>query len=1160
MTEQQKRDNIVYGITDNVFVEAGAGAGKTSLITKRIVNQLQRGILPEHLVVITFTNAAAGELYGRIAGEINDVLEKNPATLSAESRERLKHALEHMDRMTISTIHSFCYKLLKEQCFEAELPMEMELLEPADAEIYQLESLKKRMREFTGEELSELQEAAVFYSGNKYFKEWLEKAFLKICDKPEDVIPVSLTEAELAAARLEIINLLAKKLQDEQTMEREIAMQGALLVQLINQGEQKNFQTVEELYNNGYLYAEYSGIFKDIKPEKKRKLLKELIAGGKASICKKGSSKGVVNTAFRGNLASSQPLKDIMNALDKIGEEIKRKSETYFYFVLLKYAMQATAGYKKAGNGRFVTNDEILQRANRLVCGSASAREYFADRYRHIYVDEFQDTDHVQAELVWRLCSDENGKLRTGSLFVVGDPKQAIYRFRGGEPAVYYEIKERMEQQGTGTAVYELGYNFRSNQELIDWVNSSFEKAIKSYGGNYTQMLCQKPVAAPAIGLLKGVYSCDSKIADAAKEEKPKKEAAVLAELIQTLVKEPYLVADGKKNKLRRIEYRDFLILCWKMDEMSYYLKEFRRVGIPVEFSGKMKLADQQVLNRFCRLYRYLALRGDSKAREGAVSVVTQTEDAAAAGGQADGRLKRLGEDTRGMDGYALAQYLVNHPEYVTKWDEFQSKEKMYSIQVQLRQMVESVCKAKQGTAAELAEEFKKYVERGMERELPLQEGQNAVRFMNLHKAKGLQGTITVLTNRQAYSENRPTPELQEAVPDEKGNYPYYMNLRKFNDYIGRPEEITGYAKFRAALDKAWKEEGAEDIRLEYVAATRAKEVLIVMSGYDTPAPFEDYELPEDSSIEEFMTETQNAWTKEKFEGNPIHPQQATVSVETSLSPEYVPPVREIPEALYESCYVSLSPSMLENHGVKAEDETEEEAAEEATEQADAEEQVLEKRPKGKIFGTVMHRSFELLVSTVWEQGMDRKNIPETIISTCVCQAIMEQAEDLVREGKRLYFKNEETEEDYLVIVKEYLLAVLLHFVENGTLDGLLCDAAEVYTELPFSYYVYPEQEEALLTALQPYLLQHKMEDAVGKTIWINGTADLIIRKTDGTVHIVDYKSDSIKNLSPDAFETVLKQRYEGQMLLYRHSMGRLFGVNPDAISVRLQHLYEKDK
>ena len=1157
MTEQQKRYHIEHAIADNIFVEAGAGAGKTSLITKRIVSQLRNGILPEHLVVITFTNAAAGELFGRISGILEDALNDRLSgeTFSEEEKERLRYALEHMDRMTVSTIHSFCYKLLKERCFDANLPMEAELLEPVDAEEYQMESLNESLKYLTRQELSELQEAATFFSGGKYYREWLEQAYFKLCDKPEDVAPVCLSETELAVEKQEYMNIVAQMNQAEQILSQEIAALGTFLVQTVNQVAQKSWNTVEDLLKAGVLYTDYGSIFQDIKTEKKVKLLNKLMQAADAAIYKKGRSNadkaisGPINSAFYIRLMQSTNLTAAIQLLEKLEEKRKQKAMTYFYFVLLKFAKKAASEYKKARNGRYVTNDEILQRANALVCGSASARAYFAERYHHIYVDEFQDTDHVQAELIWRLCCDETGKLKQGSLFVVGDPKQAIYRFRGGEPAVYYEIKERMNRQGDGTAVFELGFNFRSNKELIDWVNDRFEEPIQNYGGTYTKMLCQKNQAVSKPGLLKGVYRFDSQIEDLLhkrnkKEEIPKREAAVLAELIQTLVKNPYQVASGNESGLRRIEYRDFLILCWKMDDMGYYLKEFRRCGIPVEFSGRMTLTNQKVLNRFCRLYRYLALQRDTKAKEGASPVVVREKSEAMKPALTAGRLKKLSENTKGLDGYALAQYLVVHPEYVISWEETISKEKLYTIQVQLRQMVETVCQAKRGTAAELAEEFTAYVERGMERELPLKEGQNAVRFMNLHKAKGLQGTITILTNRQAYSENRPTPELLVAKPGEDGSYPYYCVLRKYNEFKHQPEELTGYLRFPDAMKKAWEEEEAEDIRLEYVAATRAKEALIVMSAYASPAPFERYSIAD--SMEKFMGDTKQAWLAEQNNTASVQQVSQPASCNEEEETEDTPYFHEIPEAFLEHRYISLSPSMLENHATGTAEEDEE----------NAEESGEEKRPRGKVFGTVMHRSFELLVNSVWERGLDRKSIPETVLSSCICQAIMEHAEDLQREGKRLYFHNEDTGEDYLSIVKEYLMAALRRFVEKGTLEALLLDAAEVYTELPFYYYVYPEQEEALLVALQPYLRQHKMEDAMNKTIWVNGTADLIIRKKDGTVHIVDYKSDSIKNLTVEALEAVLERRYEGQMLLYRYSMSRIFRVNPEDISVRLQHLY----
>ena len=113
-SEQEKRTDIVERVESNIFVEAGAGAGKTTLIVQRITNQIRQGVLrPEELVVITFTNKAAGELFERIQSSF-ETEEKNPKN-TVEQRERFTYAIEHLEQMHISTIHSFCFSMLKEE-------------------------------------------------------------------------------------------------------------------------------------------------------------------------------------------------------------------------------------------------------------------------------------------------------------------------------------------------------------------------------------------------------------------------------------------------------------------------------------------------------------------------------------------------------------------------------------------------------------------------------------------------------------------------------------------------------------------------------------------------------------------------------------------------------------------------------------------------------------------------------------------------------------------------------------------------------------------------------------------------------------------------------------------------------------------------------------
>jgi len=625
---------------------------------------------------------------------------------------------------------------------------------------------------------------------------------------------------------------------------------------------------------------------------------------------------------------------------------------------------------------------------------------------------------------------------------------------------------------------------------------------------------------------------------------------------------------------------------------MVYYMEEFRKRGIPVEFSGTLELKDYRILNYFCRLYQYLASKKDKKAKEGALPVLLRANAMAGAEIIGQERLELLSERTKGLDGYALARYLASHPEYVMKWDVTLEQEEMYAAQVLLWQMVETVIGTTRGTAVELADAFKEYVSKALERELPLEEKQNAVRFMNLHKAKGLEGRITIITNRRM---NGPTDneEFTTSVPDDQGMFRYYGSLLRKNEYINLWDGLHGYESYPQIQSLAQKEEEAERVRLEYVAATRAKEALIVMSAYNciAPTPMAAYSIPKENAIEVFLfgallsgPGAAGAGAGQMPSGNGTTQAAGGTQSQTTAQPSvYQPKQQLVPEELKKAAYVTFSPSQLENHSAKTEDSASDRHVEIAknssTDPEDLEEEIqileleemkvaelntleeqsTEKRPKGKVFGTVMHRSYELLVNACWEDKslLENASALENVVSSSVCQAIMEQADDLEREGKWLYFKGEHSEENYLEIVRDYLVPVLRKYALEGMLKEFLQDALEVYTELSFSYYIRQEQDEEMFQALQKYLEQKKIQVEAGKPVWINGTADLIIRKKDDRVLIVDYKSDSIGERTLPGFEEVLKERYAGQMLLYRYSMGRLFQVKQEKISVKLQHLYK---
>ena len=1126
LSEDEKRKSIENEIHKNIFVEAGAGAGKTTLIVKRIVNQIRQGIKPEKLVVITFTNKAAGELFERIEAAFEKE-EKN--STNPQEKKAFQYALENIEKMTISTIHSFCFKLLRERSFDAMLPLDVTLLENDEAIKRQKKFISKWMANLKRSQIDEIKEAISYCTEKEFYKSELENVFCSLCEKPEDVQVFCPDENALLPIKQEIKQLLQKK---EAVWKDIIKDMEEFLEDFLNYVEQRIGESVDDEFLKKHIYAEYNSLiwFDENKLRhdigKKGDLLRKIYAHEELKIYK---GKELCDEMIEfcdvwvaGNLLDKNP--DNYSQYVDLQTTIIKKAKTYAYYVLTNYALSASSDYKKTLDGHTLSNDELLQRTKKLVCTSKEAVQYFARKYECIYVDEFQDTDHTQAELIWEIASGGGDALRPGALFVVGDPKQAIYRFRGGEPEVYYDIKKRMCDMSEAV-VFELDNNYRSNEEIISWVNDQFKGPITGEKIVYRDMVCKakeltEETVDSSLQPIKGVYRLEQGI------DKKEDEANVLAEFILKLVQGNYGIYETAKKaedtyvrRLRKIKYSDFLLLCRDKNDMKDYLQKMKNLGIPVEIAGETKVQNNMVLNGFVKLFCYLQSPYDEKAKKGAGHIVAPGE-VLEAEQEEKIRLKELRENTKGMNAYALAMYLLNHMEYVLPLGVILTKIQMVSVQAKLRQMVESVFESTKGNPIDLAEAFKKYLETSVERELPLFHNQDAVQFMNLHKAKGLEGAITILMNRK--EDKQYVSSYKTSEKEDEGKYVYYGTARLGDPFLGIG--IDGYdfnEKTETIKKFSEAEETAEKIRLDYVAATRAKEVLVVMKPLNDYAVFSKYAVPETNSLD-YVLNTKVEDVEEETEDNIT---------------EFVPQKVVIPEEMYEKTYIKISPSDLEG---SVEDEEEETVPDKNY--------VVERRPRGNVFGTTMHRSFELLVQNFKEESLS--------IEECVCRAVIENIEDLVEEGKKRYIRDKENPEEYPNIVKEYLVKALTDFYEDKDVRELLLSAKEIYTELPFSYYTSREEDKELFESLDKHLKKHKIEIGSNQPVWINGTADLVLLFESGDIWIIDYKSDTKKVASLDVFEDTLQKKYEGQLTLYQHSMSRIFGVQKDRIETRLYHLY----
>ena len=140
---------------------------------------------------------------------------------------------------------------------------------------------------------------------------------------------------------------------------------------------------------------------------------------------------------------------------------------------------------------------------------------------------------------------------------------------------------------------------------------------------------------------------------------------------------------------------------------------------------------------------------------------------------------------------------------------------------------------------------------------------------------------------------------------------------------------------------------------------------------------------------------------------------------------------------------------------------------------------------------------------------------------------------------------------------KEFLQQALERFSSDEAMCKLLAEARAVYTELPFTYYTSMEQEPDLFEAIGPHLEKNEIQIDADQMVCVDGTADLVVLDAVGKLHIIDFKSDTNREVSVDKFEAQLYEKYEGQLLLYKYAMARIFGIELDAISTELYHLYK---
>ena len=538
--DQQARDRIGCDLDHTLFVEAGAGSGKTTVLVRRIVALVDAGVPVDAIAAVTFTEKAAAELRDRLRGE-----------LAAAGHTR---ALADVDGAAIGTLHSFAHRILTEHPIEAGLPPLVEVLDEVGTRVAadrSWDDLQTRL----------LRDPAVVPVLRMGFAAGLTldalRTLARLLDANWDLVeervptggPPRVPDLDTSALRTRIAAVTARAAECRDPGDK-------LLERL---GEIDRWLTDSQ----GADPADLLGLLRALPGPG---------SGGRAANWGDRQVVDDIRTEIKACKADAARCRAL--AVDAILRSLLP--------VLAADTLRVAGARAAAGRLQF---HDLLVLARRLVRRSASARAALAARYRRLLLDESQDTDPIQIELAVRIAaggeeSSADGDWRRiavppGALFLVGDAKQSIYRFRRADIGTYLDARAALGE------LVQLSTNFRATPRLLEWINHVFARLITPIAGAQPAYQPLRPAsgasdaAGPTVVLLGADAHPDEPMAD----EIRAREAHDVAGLVLRAVREGWAVRDA--GGFRPVSLSDITVLAPTRTSIAGLEQALDTAGVP---------------------------------------------------------------------------------------------------------------------------------------------------------------------------------------------------------------------------------------------------------------------------------------------------------------------------------------------------------------------------------------------------------------------------------------------------------------------------------------------------------------------------------------------------------------------------------------------------
>ncbi len=820
MSDADSLSVIQSDLESSIYVEAGAGTGKTHSLVRRIVALLEDGVEIEEIIAITFTRAAASELRSRIRGELEQLRAANP------SDQRIKTALDGIDTAAFQTIDSLVYSILREHPLDADLPPIIEVQQ----KFAELQMFRDRWRQWSIERLEDDQRFPKALSAAMRLE--LRSPFASVSDLTKDINDnhgemshtVFPKPQRIGIATVEILADSIARLRK--------------LMKLCRSDSDSLYVEIERVVDW------YTTTFasRNVTSEDEA----ETILASWPSTTSSGGT--IKNWGREGKADAADALQSVIDVVNEALTAAREAVTIDLFGYAADFVEAVVEERRRAGTVSYY--DAVTWLIDMLEKHD-DIRRRLQRRYRRILVDEFQDTDPKQVRLVRLLTIPPGAQhIKPGSLFVVGDPKQSIYRFRGAQVEVSQGVKTDIANAEAGGKYLNLRENRRSTRPVINWINHVFGSWMPSEAGqaDYVPLDVASDTAAP--DTFGSVYHFGETMEDVNLPEVRQEDAKEVAIIARAVCAGSLEVRDRQSGDTRLSRPGDLTILTRARSNWETYTRQLDELNLPytAEIGGAAVLDTQEVRD----ILNCLTAIDDPSDQPATVGALKSTHfgcsDVDLYGwAKSGGRFSCAPEFPATSKPTAVRDAMEVLRKYHELRDELppavlveqfirerQARELMFLTSDpapglrRLDLVVELVRRFTEEGAASLRDCLTrisqlKESKDALREEPSLEFDHDKIRLMTMHASKGLEFPVVILADLCGAGGRSKDPQLivdVEATDD--GN-------RKFGVRLGGTKGAYFQTiEYEELLERNKAADELENTRLLYVAATRARDHLII--------------------------------------------------------------------------------------------------------------------------------------------------------------------------------------------------------------------------------------------------------------------------------------------------------------------------------------------